>query len=263
LQGKLTLTGFYPDADSHAALLAAAAKNFPGLEVIDTMQPGAGAPKAFGEAAVSGLEKLAQLREGALDLSDRSARLIGEAADDGLADEIRAGLIGSLPSGFAVDTLLTSPARELPALEPNAAGAPVAAAPPDPKPTAQPAAPMEAAACQAQMAALVKDRPIQFASGSAQILPESVSTLRALAEAASKCPQVNFEIAGHTDDVGRVSRNEDLSRRRAESVLVYLVASGVEPQRLSAAGYGEHRPLVPNDNDENRAKNRRIEFNVK
>jgi outer membrane protein OmpA-like peptidoglycan-associated protein len=102
-----------------------------------------------------------------------------------------------------------------------------------------------------------------FAPGSSRLAIQSADTLDAVAAEAKRCPGVDFEIAGHTDDIGFTSENLELSRRRAENVLVFLVAAGVAPQRLTAAGYGEKRPLVPNDSDENRAKNRRIEFNLR
>ncbi len=81
--------------------------------------------------------------------------------------------------------------------------------------------------------------------------------------AARQCPAAAFEISGHTDDIGSASKNRWLSRRRAWSVANYLVAAGIRESRLTAVGYGEDKPLVPNDTDENRAKNRRIEFNLK
>ena len=99
--------------------------------------------------------------------------------------------------------------------------------------------------------------------GRARLTAASAATLDAVAAQVNRCPDVSFEIAGHTDDIGYVSENRELSRRRAENVLVYLVAAGISAKRLSAVGYGENQPLVPNDNDENRAKNRRIEFNPK
>ena len=80
---------------------------------------------------------------------------------------------------------------------------------------------------------------------------------------ARNCPTVAIEIGGHTDSEGTPERNQRLSDRRAQSVYDYLTRKGVEAKKLVAVGYGETRPLVPNDSAENRAKNRRIEFTVK
>ena len=71
-----------------------------------------------------------------------------------------------------------------------------------------------------------------------------------------------FQIHG-ADAEGTPERNANLSNRRAKSVLDYLTAAGIEGARLTALGYGETRPIAANDTKENRAKNRRIEFEVK
>ena len=67
-------------------------------------------------------------------------------------------------------------------------------------------------------------------------------------------------VEGHTDDRGSDSYNLDLSQRRAESVVSYLVSRGVEPQSLSPVGYGETQPIADNRSPEGRADNRRVEF---
>ena len=67
-------------------------------------------------------------------------------------------------------------------------------------------------------------------------------------------------IEGHTDDRGKKLLNERLSQGRAEAVIAHLVRHGVERERLSAKGFGPSKPLAPNDTDEGRAKNRRVEF---
>ena len=73
-------------------------------------------------------------------------------------------------------------------------------------------------------------------------------------------PQLSLEIQGHTDSDGSEAYNLQLSQHRSESVLNYLVLFGVEPTRLQAKGYGESIPVAPNDTDENKAKNRRVEL---
>ncbi len=81
-------------------------------------------------------------------------------------------------------------------------------------------------------------------------------------------PQLKIEIRSHTDDVGTDAYNKNLSQRRAEGVVKYLISQGIEKDRLVASGYGESKPLLPNrnsdgsDNPKNREKNRRTEFKV-
>jgi len=250
--GKVALSGFYPDAETHAKIVAAAAKAFAGRELLDQLKPGGGAPYGFLDAALAGLGQLARLRSGALDLRDHVVRLSGEARKLDVAD-IRSRLAGALPGGFSA-IVEFSGAREIESVK----------GPPREAPAPKPASPSsDARACQARMAAVIKGDPVTFALGSARLAPDSARVLDAVAAEAKRCPDVGFEIAGHTDDIGVVSENLELSRRRAEAVLVYLVAVGVAPQRLTAVGYGETRPLVANANDDDRAKNRRIEFNLK
>ena len=73
-------------------------------------------------------------------------------------------------------------------------------------------------------------------------------------------PQIKVEIQGHTDDIGTAEYNQMLSEKRAQSVMAYLVENGIDPARLTAKGYGEERPRFPNDSEENRARNRRVEM---
>lgn len=71
---------------------------------------------------------------------------------------------------------------------------------------------------------------------------------------------LRLEIQGHTDNDGSADYNQQLSQRRAESVKQYLMLFGIEPSRLQAKGYGESMPVVPNNSEENKAKNRRVEL---
>ncbi|MEL7207428.1 MAG: OmpA family protein, partial [Actinomycetota bacterium] len=71
---------------------------------------------------------------------------------------------------------------------------------------------------------------------------------------------IDLEIEGHTDDIGPAGLNQRLGQRRAEAVRDYLVANGVEADRLTAVGIGEGRPIASNDTEAGREANRRIEF---
>jgi len=115
-----------------------------------------------------------------------------------------------------------------------------------------------------KMTVKLKDR-ILFASGSARLNPEGRKALDAVAVAFKNLDGKNVLVAGYTDDV-RVSKglpykdNWDLSSARAIAVVRYLVARGVPPEMLAAAGYSQFRPLAPNDSAANRSMNRRIEI---
>ncbi len=81
-------------------------------------------------------------------------------------------------------------------------------------------------------------------------------------------PEVIVEIQSHTDSKGSDKYNEKLSQQRAESVVNYLISKGIKPERLKAKGYGESKPVAPNenadgsDNPEGRAMNRRTDFKI-
>jgi chemotaxis protein MotB len=102
-----------------------------------------------------------------------------------------------------------------------------------------------------------------FDSASTALQPGASDVLDRLAEIAMSAPG-DIEIEGHTDDVpihnAHFPSNWELSAARAGSAVRYLTTHGVPPQRVKAIGYGETRALVPNDSEENRAKNRRVEF---
>ncbi len=75
-------------------------------------------------------------------------------------------------------------------------------------------------------------------------------------------PEVRIEISGHTDNTGEKHYNHQLSLRRARSVYDYLIANGVTASRLEYKGYGQESPIAPNDTDDNKSLNRRIEFKI-
>lgn len=105
---------------------------------------------------------------------------------------------------------------------------------------------------------------ILFDSGKAMIKPSAYSTLDKVASVlTSKASDLNIGVEGHTDNepIKRSGwkSNWELSTARATSVLHYLVAKGVSPERLAAIGYGEYRPVASNETKEGRRKNRRVE----
>lgn len=94
------------------------------------------------------------------------------------------------------------------------------------------------------------------------IKPECEPPLNVLALYLAKHPGYTLEITAHTDDRGPDRFNEELSQKRAESVYAYLVARNIDPKRLTKKGHGETYPKYPNTTDENRARNRRVEFRI-
>jgi OOP family OmpA-OmpF porin len=118
-------------------------------------------------------------------------------------------------------------------------------------------------ACETRLNVISKTGAIYFKTKSADLDRESEPLLESVADIANRCPSVNIEVEGHTDNVGSKSANQLLSEQRAKSVVDYLTRKGVDGARIQSAGYGDTRPVAPNDTEAGRAKNRRIEFKVK
>lgn len=110
---------------------------------------------------------------------------------------------------------------------------------------------------------IILRRQIGFATGSDEILPSSEPLLLEVADALIRNPDLELvEIQGHTDNRGNAAVNTKLSQRRAESVRQWLIRHGVGPARLIAKGYGSTRPIAPNITAYNRARNRRVQFDI-
>lgn len=103
--------------------------------------------------------------------------------------------------------------------------------------------------------------PIHFALNSDQLADTSHTLMDTVVVFLKKNPDViKMEVSAHTDNIGSDAYNLDLSKRRARTVVNYLIKQGVESERLVAVGYGESRPLNDNSTDEMREINRRVEF---
>ncbi|GBU24354.1 flagellar motor protein MotB [Fibrobacteria bacterium R8-3-H12] len=116
------------------------------------------------------------------------------------------------------------------------------------------------------IAILLRD-PVGFASGSADLKDQGKDILNDISDVIKSNSDLKIRVEGHTDDVpihsNRYRSNWELSSARSLSVVQLLSGqTGIHPQNMSAVGYGEYRPMVPNSSPENRAKNRRIQIFV-
>jgi OmpA-OmpF porin, OOP family len=227
LNGMITLEGDAPDNPSLLQLIETAQRTWPGESITDHMNVVGASPEPWLSATRVALEQLARLRRGEVDISAKDLMIEGAAETDKIADDIRSVLSTDLPPGYKARDAITVMS-------------------PDEK---------AADRCQSLMRETSAKGIINFARAKADLTADSTQTLKDLAEVANECPAFNIEIEGHTDAEGTDERNQRLSDRRARN--------GVDPKRLTTIGYGATRPIADNSTEAGRAKNRRIEFNVK
>ncbi len=107
----------------------------------------------------------------------------------------------------------------------------------------------------------VQLKNIFFENGRYYLLPESYAELNKLAQYLIRNPKMEVQIDGHSDNAGSRSRNQKLSELRAREVFEYLIKKGVQ-NKLYFKGYGSSMPVAGNDTEADRAKNRRVEFEI-
>jgi OOP family OmpA-OmpF porin len=232
----LTMSGYVPDNNVHAAIAAAAGRKFFSEKVVDNLKASIGAPSRFLNAVVPALGALSRLSTGTLVVTDREVKISGDALYDAAVAQIRASLAKDYPEGWQVKAELSV------------------------KPAA---APVDPGVCQQLFSELLAKGKIRFEPGRASIDPDSAGLLDRLVEIAMRCPTANIDVAGHTDADGEDAINQALSEKRAQVVTDYLVKAGLPADRFTALGYGSSQPVASNDTDEGKAQNRRIEFLVR
>jgi outer membrane protein OmpA-like peptidoglycan-associated protein len=233
--GMITLEGEAPDDPSRSRLVEIAQQIYAGQSITDNMKIVGASPEPWLSATHLALEQLSRLRRGDVEISAKDLTIEGAAESDKVADDVRSVLSTDLPPGFkAHDTITVMSATE-----------------------------KAADNCQTLMRETSAKGIINFERAKADLTPDSTQTLRELVEVANECPSFSIEIEGHTDAEGTDERNQKLSDRRARAVADFLAQHGVDPKRLTTIGYGATHPIADNSTAEGRAKNRRIEFNVK
>ncbi len=256
---EIVLAGDVPSAAVKAELTQTATRLFRDVTVVDRMRVVDSRSRKWPAVASQGLLLLARLNRGEARLQRQQLTLTGEARDNLTVTQVRDQLAREISPGYTGRETIevrTAAAVQTP---PPPAATPATVAPTLP-PDARAAA---ARACQDQLKTTARDGTIRFQRASAELAEESFATLDKLAVVAKTCPDLALEIEGHTDAEGTSERNQRLSDRRAQSVVGYLAKAGVDQGRLRGVGYGETRPIAPNDTPDNRARNRRIEFTVR
>ena len=238
--GTVRLSGPVKDATSRAAILSYAASLFGHDQVSDATVIDAALPEGWPGRVLAGVEALAALQTGKLDVTPDHVTIQGWGLDPQVADKVRAVLVPRVGDAAVIDVSFNF----------RAAAAAAEAARPRPE------------ICADQISAILDADGIQFAAGSATIVPESRGVIAAIADVLRSCPGADFEIGGHTDSQGTAEANRTLSEARAGAVLTALRAEDLPLVRLTARGFGADDPVADNASDAGRAENRRIEFTL-
>lgn len=228
--GKMVLEGRVPDENTRRRVLTKAQLFFGAENVTDQLEIAADAPRLWWKAKP--LDVFARLRGVPvfnLVLSNgNEATLEGRVGSEAARSEIAAWLSANLVDGLKLDNRLTVDS----ALAGNAS-------------TVDPS--------------VLLNETIEFATGSAEIPEVSRPRLNLIAQVLAEDGR-SVKVLGHTDNVGDAESNRTLSKQRAESVVTYLVAHGVDSGKLAADGLGQDKPVADNGTPEGRQRNRRIEF---
>ncbi|GHC55928.1 OmpA family protein [Neogemmobacter tilapiae] len=196
-------------------------------------------PRGWGIRVLAGLESLSYLAHGSLVVRADTVEVKGVTGSQEARAKIAQILSDKLGQGQKFNVSVTYDEK----LDPLAA-----------LPTPE--------ECLADVQLALKVAKITFAPGSAEIDGSASKTIDAVAEALTRCPDVAFEIAAHSDSQGSEGGNKALSQARAEAVLLSLQGRRAPVGLIRAVGYGEERPIADNGTEEGREANRRIEITL-
>jgi outer membrane protein OmpA-like peptidoglycan-associated protein len=116
--------------------------------------------------------------------------------------------------------------------------------------------------CLTSVRAAAEQVEVHFGHGRALLDTAGKALIDRLIGVLNICPEAKISVSGHADASGLSRRNLALSKHRARAVASYMTQKGIDAGRLNAIGYGDKRPVVPNDTQANMARNRRIELAI-
>ena len=238
----ITLDGDVTTDEQRDSLVAAAGAEVGVDNVVDNLTV-VGPPNPDGDDAAR-VDAMASLFAGFDGLIDGEGTIDGDSIDF-------TGTAADEATGAELDGLIA-------AIDPNLVGTIDIGVDTPPAPTAD----EEAAQLQAEFDALAAEvrENVVFDPSSDTITPTAAATLDQVVEAMNRYPQPVLVVEGHTDSDGDAAANLDLSERRAQAVVAYLVGQGVAAERIRGEGFGETEPIAANDTPDNKRRNRRVEL---
>ena len=231
---RLSIAGTSVSASHEAALRRQAEDLFAGADLIADFRPGVIRVASWHDASSRLLDAVASMESAEAELTAKRIDIRGVTADADVTASRIETLRREVPASMrlATDIIVVRSRASLDEL------------------------------CRKAFAGLVLG-PVSFARSSAELRPASFATLDRITEFAHDCPSATIAITGHTDASGDEAWNRQLSLARAQAVADRIAASGIDAQRLLAAGVGSSEPIADNSTPYGRELNRRIEFELR
>jgi OOP family OmpA-OmpF porin len=237
--GKVELRGRVPDPLVREAVESFARSRFGSTAVYAATRLDSGLPKGWSIRALAAVDALAHLDSGQVTVRADRVKITGTTSQPDGRDEVARILSDKLGEAQGIEIAISYVPVEVPEVDL-----------PSPE------------ECVEGINAALDRQKIEFEPGSARIAPSASGTLDTIAELLKDCSDAPIEVAGHTDSQGSEEMNLNLSRARAQSVVQALMGRRVLTGNLTAVGYGETLPIAPNDTEDGREQNRRIEFRL-
>lgn len=221
--------GTVPDEATRVAIIARLRELYGADRVVDQLTLGAVvAPPQWAQYVQRLLSpSIRQVSHGQLRIQGNTVDIKGEVGNEAARQQVASDMASSLNPTYTVRNGLRVAARE-----------------------------------QALVDQALSDRIVEFEPGSAVLRPAALPILDEMAAVMTRLRGRRVEVIGHTDALGHRQGNVSLSLARAQAVKRHLVGKGLPAEGITTSGMGPDRPVAPNDTDEGRARNRRIEFRV-
>jgi OOP family OmpA-OmpF porin len=229
----ITLNGNISSEEERDSILSEVRSKFGGVRLVDNLVYASGAPDGFRDAAKVAVAAVSRLAGGHSEVSDSTVNIAGNAYHASAAGAVVDEIGEAMPSGFDVAVSIT---------------------------VRQPPQPVTPLRCRDLLQRTLTVGRIEFDGGKAEVAEDSFGLLDRVAATIERCTEAAVEVGAHTDADGSTQGNLKLSQERANAIVEFLVDAGIKRERLTAAGYGEAKPIHDNDTPEGKAANRRIEF---